>query len=300
MDPISIIASGLTVLQLIQTIAQASVLLLEYVASVPNADSSCQSLLNEFSSICSVLITVMEIEKDTSLPDNLRSALSNLTAKDGPVANLLLELKNILPNEQAWESGKMKMISRLTWPFKEKEAGAIIDRLKNYCGKITNILVIDTWNMLKEVKLEVQQVNQKLQEVDLGVQEGNRGVKELKRDSAAQKLSPYPVQTKFLQWMSPVSCTERHDTSCRQRNLETGHWIFHADQYVTWNKSDRAFLWLNGQPGHGKTIFASAVIDEVQGEGKATLAYFYCNFQDDRTTIAAVILHALIVQLLRQ
>ncbi|KAG1718799.1 hypothetical protein EDB19DRAFT_1837580 [Suillus lakei] len=215
---------------------------------------------NEFSSICSVLITVMEIEKDTSLPDNLRSALSNLTAKDGPVANLLLELKNILPNEQAWESGKMKTISRLTWPFKEKEAGAIIDRLKNYCGEITNILVIDTWNTLKEVKLEVQQVNQKPQEVDLGVQEGNRGVKELKRDSAAQK-----------------------------RNLETGRWIFHVDQSLTLATA-----------GHGKTILASAIIDEVQGEGKATLAYFYCNFRDDRTTIAAAILRSLIVQLLRQ
>lgn len=139
MDPIT---SGLTILQLIQTIAQASALLYGYVASVCNADSSCQGLLNELSAVGGVLTTVMAIEKGDSLPPNLSHALSTLMATDGPVAKLLVELKSILPNEQA---GKMKTISRLTWPFKEKEAGAIIDRLKNYCGEITKILAIDTW-----------------------------------------------------------------------------------------------------------------------------------------------------------
>jgi hypothetical protein len=144
-DPISVIAGGVAVLQVIQTIAQASELLYRYVASVRNADSSCQSLLNELSAIGGVLTTVMMIKKDDSLPPNLCNALSKLMATDGPVANLLVELQNILPNEQARENGKMKTISRLAWPFKEKEAGAIVDKLKKYCGEITNILAIDTW-----------------------------------------------------------------------------------------------------------------------------------------------------------
>jgi hypothetical protein len=144
-DPVSVITGGVAVLQVIQTIAQASELLYRYVASVRNADSSCQSLLNEISAIGGVLTTVMMIKKDDSLPPNLCNVLSKLEATDGPVANLLVELQNILPNEQARENGKMKMISRLTWPFKEKEAGAIIDKLKKYCGEITNILAINTW-----------------------------------------------------------------------------------------------------------------------------------------------------------
>jgi hypothetical protein len=52
---------------------------------------------------------------------------------------------------------------------------------------------------------------------------------------------------KLLKWMDPVPCIEKHDVSRRQRNPETGRWIFHTDQYIAWNKSDRAFLWLNGQ-----------------------------------------------------
>ncbi|KAG1793063.1 uncharacterized protein HD556DRAFT_517086 [Suillus plorans] len=281
MDPIT---SGLTILQLIQTIAQASALLYGYVASVCNADSSCQGLLNELSAVGGVLTTVMAIERGDSLPPNLSHALSTLMATDGPVVKLLVELKSILPNEQA---GKMKTISRLTWPFKEKEAGAIIDRLKNYCGEIAKILAIDTWNTLKEVKHEIQQVNWTLQE-----------------HSAAQKVREQAKERrKLLEWMNPVSCEEKHATSRGQRNLGTGCWIFQNDQFVAWNNSYRAFLWLNGQAGHGKTILTSAVVDEIQGSNQAepqTLAFFYCNFRDDRTTNAAAVLRSLVVQLLQQ
>ncbi|KAG2040628.1 hypothetical protein BDR03DRAFT_1007826 [Suillus americanus] len=84
MDPIT---SSLTVLQVIQSVAQASALLYRYVASVRNVDSSCQSLLNELSAVGGVLTTVMVIEKDGSLPPNLSHALSKLMATDGPVAN---------------------------------------------------------------------------------------------------------------------------------------------------------------------------------------------------------------------
>ncbi|KAG2092685.1 hypothetical protein BD769DRAFT_1679006 [Suillus cothurnatus] len=294
-DPISVIAGGVAVFQVIQTIAQASELLYRYVASVRNADSSCQCLLNELSAIGGVLTTVMVIEKDDTLPPNLSNALSKLMAIDGPVANLLVELKNILPNEQALkENGKMKTISRLKWPFKEKEAGAIIDKLKKYCGEITNILAIDTWNTLKEVDREVKEANR-------GIQKVNRGIEEL---TAAQKAHKKDEERrKFLQWMNPVFCEDKHGICHGQRNLETGRWIFQTDEYKTWNVSDHAFLWLNGPPGHGKTILASTVIDEIQGTSQAepqTLAYFYCNFRDDRTTNAAAVLRSLIVQLLQQ
>ncbi|KAG1886707.1 hypothetical protein F4604DRAFT_2044165 [Suillus subluteus] len=289
MDPMT---SSLTILQLVQMIAQASALLLGYVASVRNADSTSRDLLNEFSSIGGVLTTVMEIEKDGSLPDNLRLALSNLMANNGPVAKLQMELKNILPSEH--KSRKMKMTTRMVWPFKEKAAGAIVDTLKLYCGEITKILAIDTWITLNEVDRD-------LKKVDLGVREVGRELQELKVAQEAQEKAA--ERQKLLQWMNPVPCVEKHDISRRERNAVTCRWIFQAKQYKIWNNSECAFLWLNGQPGGGKTILASAVIDEIQDGGQAepqTLAYFYCNFGDDNTRIAAAVLRSLLVQLLRQ
>ncbi|KAG1737778.1 hypothetical protein EDB19DRAFT_1829369 [Suillus lakei] len=286
MDPIT---SGLTVLQVIQTTAQASALLLGYVASARKADSSCRSLLDELSSISGVLSTVMGIEKDGSLPDNFRLALSNLMAEDGPVVKLHIELSNLLPNEQ--EMRTMETMTRWTWPFKEREAGAILGKLKGYCVEITNILAIDTWITLTEVKLGVQEVSREVREVSREVQDVNRGIQESK--VAQEAHAKVKEREKFLQWMNPVLCTEKHRTSCGQRNAATGRWIFQDNKYMVWNKSDSAFLWLNGQPGSGKTILASTVIDEIQGGGQAepqTLAYFYCNFRDNETTNAAALL----------
>jgi hypothetical protein len=139
MDPIT---SSLTILQLVQTIAQASALLYGYVASVRDADSSCQTLLDELSTILGVLTTVIEIEKDPSLPDNLRHVLSKLMAEHGPVMKLQGELKNLLPNEQ--ESKAMGKMSKLMWPFKEKRAAAIAERLKGFYRDITTVLAIDS------------------------------------------------------------------------------------------------------------------------------------------------------------
>ncbi|KAG1778801.1 hypothetical protein EV702DRAFT_138704 [Suillus placidus] len=290
---------GLTVVHVVQTIAQVSALLYGYIASVRDADSACQTLLDELSSIIGVLTTVTEIEKDPSLPDNLRHVLSKLMAENGPVTKLQRELKNLLPNEQ--ESKKMGTISKLKWPFKEKKAAAITERLKGFYRDITTVLAIDSRNMLREVDRGVKEVGRvvqelkEAQEVQEAYKKDERLVKEAREKDEERR--------KFFQWMKPMSCTEKHATSHGQRNPRTGRWIFHAEEYKTWNTSDHAFLWLNGQPGHGKTILASSIIDEIQGSGEAepqTLGYFYCNFRDDQTTSAAAVLRSLVVQLLQQ
>ncbi|KAG2076222.1 hypothetical protein BDR04DRAFT_1149271 [Suillus decipiens] len=234
----------------------------------------------------------MEIEKDPSLPDNLRDVLSKLMAEDGPVTKLQGELTKLLPNEQ--ENKKMGTVSKLMWPFKEKKAAAIAERLRGFYRDITAVLAIDSWNTLMEVDRGVK-------EVDRGVKEVGRGVQELKNVQEADKKDK--ERREFLEWMSPVFCDDKHTICHGQRNPGTGRWIFHVDEFKTWNTSDCAFLWLTGQPGHGKTILASSVIDEIKGSSEAepqTLSYFYCNFRDERTTNAAAVLRSLIVQLLQQ
>ncbi|KAG1872930.1 hypothetical protein DFJ58DRAFT_405858 [Suillus subalutaceus] len=182
------------------------------------------------------------------------------------------------PLEDYQTSRKTDTISKLMWPFKETKAAAIAERSKGFYHDITTVLAIDSRNTLKDI---------------------GRGVEELNKTQEAHKKDEERRQ--LLKWMNPVSCIEKHDAlKC---NSETSRWIFHANQYKAWNTSDCAFLWLNGQPGHGKTNLASSIIDGIQGSGGAepqTLGYFYCNFQDDRTTNAAAVLRSLVVQLLQQ
>ncbi|KAG0694293.1 hypothetical protein DFH29DRAFT_1072963 [Suillus ampliporus] len=270
MDPIT---SGLTILQVVETIARASALLYRYIASVRNADSSCRGLLNELRSIGGVLTTVMKIETDDSLPDEIRGALSQLMVIDGPVTKLQVELQNLLPTKP--QRSKM---GKFMWPFKEQKMAPIVDKFKQYCREITGILEIDTWITLKGV--------------DRGVHSATQKVREIAEE-----------RRKLLHWMAPVSCKIQHDQSVKWRSAETGQWIFETDQYKTWNTSDCAFLWLDGQPGAGKTILASAVIEKIREDGEAepqTLAYFYCNFRDEKTTIASAVLRTLACNLLQE
>jgi len=140
MDPIT---ASLTIFQVVQTIAQASAALYEYIASVRDADPSCQNLLDEFSSISGVLATVMALEDDATLPTPLRSALSKLMSLDGPVAKLQEDLLNILPSDP--KSRKMGVKAKVMWPFKEKKAIIIIQRLKQYYADITAIVAVNSW-----------------------------------------------------------------------------------------------------------------------------------------------------------
>jgi hypothetical protein len=72
--------------------------------------------------------------------------------------------------------------------------------------------------------------------------------------------------------MNPVSCIEKHGISRRQRNPETGRWIFHTNQYMAWDKSERAFLWLNGQRKFKFAIDCRSLTLATAGSGKTILA----------------------------
>jgi hypothetical protein len=140
MEPV---ASGIAIFQLIQTIAQASAFVYGYIAAVRNANSSYHSLLDELNSIIRVLTMVREIEKETPLPKNLRHTLSQLTAKNGPVVKLQVELKNLLPDEP--EKKNLKIRPKLMWPFKEQKTEVITARLKALYIDITTALAKDSW-----------------------------------------------------------------------------------------------------------------------------------------------------------
>jgi len=133
----------ITVFQVVQTIAQASAALIEYIASVCDADSSCQNLLDEFSSISGVLATVMALKDDATLPTPLRNALSKLMSTDGPLTKLQEYFRNILPSDS--KSRKMGAKAKVMWPFKERRAIIIIQGLKQYYADITAIVAVNSW-----------------------------------------------------------------------------------------------------------------------------------------------------------
>ena len=88
----------------------------------------------------------------------------------------------------------------------------------------------------------------------------------------------------------------------------TGSWIFDDISYINWLKNPQCpTLWLHGDPGKGKTMLAISIIRVLSqripfGDSSHTtlVAYFFCNYEDDRCNTAPTILRGLIYQILCQ
>jgi ankyrin repeat protein len=92
----------------------------------------------------------------------------------------------------------------------------------------------------------------------------------------------------------------------------TCRWILKTKEYAMWlngiaepyTELQSRLLWLNGDPGRGKTYLACFVIDEISTFIKSSdgslLIYFFCDANNEKRNTATSVLRGLILQLLRQ
>ena len=86
----------------------------------------------------------------------------------------------------------------------------------------------------------------------------------------------------------------------------SGSWLYDNSAFNDWLTCKRSrVLWLNGDPGRGKTMLAISVLKSISERIKACnsgpsvlLAYFFCDNKDNRRNNSIVALRGLIYQLL--
>lgn len=67
--------------------------------------------------------------------------------------------------------------------------------------------------------------------------------------------------------------------------------------FETWKTTPCSFLWLHGNPGCGKTVLSSSVIQACQLIRGSTLAYFFFDFNNSSKQSEENLLRSLLVQL---
>nr|AAL37301.1 beta transducin-like protein HET-D2Y [Podospora anserina] len=83
-------------------------------------------------------------------------------------------------------------------------------------------------------------------------------------------------------------------------------WVFANPDFCLWReRSESRLLWINGDPGKGKTMLLCGIINELQGaiveDGHCrNLAYFFCQATDSRINNAIAVLRGLIYLLAHQ
>lgn len=99
-------------------------------------------------------------------------------------------------------------------------------------------------------------------------------------------------RTVILEWISTQGYTNKHSTIRIPRIDKTGQWLLDHTTFRVWRddiEPPNNVLWCHGNPGTGKSVLASLVIDHLQessvGEDSATLfAYFDYRDQEDQSS----------------
>ncbi|KAH9956629.1 ankyrin repeat-containing domain protein [Russula dissimulans] len=116
---------------------------------------------------------------------------------------------------------------------------------------------------------------------------------------AAETLKRTQSRERLQSWLSPPDPSINHNVACASHHDTTGMWFVHGSLVNEW-KSNGSFLWVHGKPGCGKSILASALIEDVKAmcdRGLGTFAYFYFDFKDFSKRDIRSLLSSILIQL---
>lgn len=80
---------------------------------------------------------------------------------------------------------------------------------------------------------------------------------------------------------------------------ELSDWILQHDDFKSWERCETSrILWINGEPGKGKTMLMCRIVDELGPRTK--FSYFFCEANEPNTNNATSVLRGLIYLLIQQ
>ncbi|KAJ4859813.1 NACHT domain-containing protein [Trichoderma breve] len=126
-----------------------------------------------------------------------------------------------------------------------------------------------------------------------------------------------PVADQTDQCLKDLRLTDPRDDKRRIQQTkggllkESSNWVFQNNTFNRWRYDDKnTLLWIKGDPGKGKTMLLSAIIDEltpstklakpIDRANKKFLSYFFCQGTDSRINNATVVLRGLIYLIIIQ
>jgi hypothetical protein len=140
MDPLSVTASAIAVLQVSGTIIN---ICYDYRSQVKNAAKEASRIINELNGLRHVidsLFILLEDESECKLSQG--SALNKLAHEDGPLARCIVELKTLeekLKPKEGWRATK----AAIFWPLKESDMKKVLQDIDSTKSTLQLALATD-------------------------------------------------------------------------------------------------------------------------------------------------------------
>lgn len=98
--------------------------------------------------------------------------------------------------------------------------------------------------------------------------------------------------------------SRKDDIQERKGGLIEGsyRWILQDEQFRKWYEQEYSLLWLNGDPGKGKTMSVCGIIDHISAlsDSNTILSYFFCDASDSNLNNATSVLRGLVYSIIFQ
>jgi hypothetical protein len=113
------------------------------------------------------------------------------------------------------------------------------------------------------------------------------------------KMKHDQLRANIRKWLSPPDPSINHNTACEAHHTGTATWFLEGPIYNEW-KTTGSLLWTHGNPGSGKSILCSSIIEDIKpicATGLVSVAYYYFDFKDTRKQDRRGLLSSLLTQL---
>ena len=299
MDPMSLAASVAGLLSLAVQIGNLSV---QYFSSARGAKKAISDLFMEVTKLQELLSDirkklVLDADFVAASADKALAVLSRFVEGDlmRSCEADLLSIRDRLASKVGSEKGFSKVKNILTWPFSEETTQQEIAKLHRYQSYLQSAINIDTLTLVARTHSSVGRIS-------LGIEDQSKTIKTLQADLVDWR-NQY-VFTSILDRISPLSFDAKHCDILSRRSPGTCHWLLDHTRFHSWrNGASNRLLWCPGEPGVGKTVASSIIIDHLSGivstEPDTAMAFVYGDYNAQGQQTAASLLGCILMQLIK-
>ncbi|KAI9163536.1 Ankyrin repeat domain-containing protein [Paramyrothecium foliicola] len=292
-DPLSASASIAGLLSLADTVFRY---VFKYARGAAGAKEEIQSLAHEINNLSSVL-------------RNLNALASELEA-EGQTFEPALKLAHLIDCQQTFEKIKNR-VKKATDSFESRSKWEGIQRQLKwpFSAPETKSLLADVSRCKETIALAASADNMRTLQLCLAKQTEQSS----KLDRMIEKLDRIEIQTQIhidqkkalvLDFFLKPETNPQPSLAynIKLRHATTGGWLLSSDKFTDWMKTRGSRLWLNGIPGGGKTILASAIIQESLARSSADVgvSFFFCDYKNAASLTVVNILGAIASQIALQ
>ncbi|KAH9955033.1 hypothetical protein BC827DRAFT_912226 [Russula dissimulans] len=126
---------------------------------------------------------------------------------------------------------------------------------------------------VKTTKALTEEIGDDVKVIDHNVRVAKHTTDELKRNQSQEKLRT---------WLSPPDPSINHNTAYKTQHNGTATWFIQGNTFREWKQSG-SLLWIRGNPGAGKSVLCSAIVEDVKNMRRTSstlIAYYYFDFKD--------------------